>query len=66
MRELTDDEDVYWVRTDDKGGKVTAALVEKHFSKEELENELDDMRRLGPVRRILASRVTIGEALRAT
>lgn len=66
VRELADHEDVYWVRIDPQSGKVTAALSEKHFSKEELEDELNDMRRFGPVKRILASRVTIGEALKDT
>jgi hypothetical protein len=66
MRELTDEEDVYWVRTHRLSGKITAALVEKHFSKAELENELNDMRKFGPVRRILASRVVIGDALKAS
>lgn len=64
MRELAEDEDVYWVRTDEKSGKVAAALIERCFTPEELKDELSDMRRVGPVRRILVSRATIGEVLK--
>ena len=64
MRDIGNEEQIYWVRENE--GKITAALMESAFSKDELKDELDDMRKYGPIRRVLASRVTIGEALKAS
>lgn len=63
MSEIEPDQEIYWVRTN-VDGIVTAALLERAFSKQELAYELEDMKSQGPIRRILASRVTIGDQLK--
>lgn len=64
MQTISHDVQIYWVRQNE--GRITAALVESAFSKEELQHELDEMRKAGPVRRVLATSVFIGEALKQT
>jgi len=63
MIEIDQGSEIYWVRTS-PDGRVTAALVERAFTKEELPEWLDEMRKHGEIRRVLASSVVIGEALK--
>ena len=63
---LNREDDIYWIRLD-ANERITAALCEKYFTKEELTDELEDFRRIpGEVHRVLTSRVVIGEALKPT
>ncbi len=55
----------YWVRRNSLG-QITAALVESAFliRPETFIDELQEMAAYGPIERIFASRVTIGECLK--
>jgi len=49
----------YWIREND--GVITAALVETAFTDDELDVELAEMKKYGPVRRVFSSKIVIGE-----
>lgn len=63
MTTIEDNIEIYWVRHNSEG-RITAALLEKAFTDQELAEELSDMRRHGEVSRIMASRVVIGEKMK--
>lgn len=63
MTTIEDNIEIYWVRYNPEG-RMTAALLEKAFTDQELTEELSDMRRHGEVSRIIASRVVIVEMMK--
>ncbi len=64
--EVDETQEIYWIRRNPATKQIYAALVERYFKPEQLADELEDMRRFGEIERVLASRITIGEALKGS
>lgn len=61
--EIPSDMDLFWVRTDDEG-TVNAAFMERNYPVGQLSPRVRELREVpGPVKRVLASSIILGEKL---